>query len=705
MFAVSGDARSVEPGFPVRREGSNSLALALVALYVIGQIASLRLIDVAPYGVYQHLEKWSQLRHEPVGFAVLVLQTLICLWLTVSRGSIGALVAPVRFLGLLRVAVIAAVLGFSLAIPTESIARSLGEVLLAAWIALVAGLNLVLAVLVMPDHALASFRNWVAARLTTDVGIEDVRRWDRVLPWLTAAWVIVACAILSRLVFDGVPHNDDSVAYLFQAKMLAHGDLQVPAPPDTSAFGMTHMITRGPHWFGKFFPGWPALLSIGVFARVPWLVNPVLGGVAILLVHRLVLRLHDRGTANASVLLLGASPWLLAMSSEMMSHAAALMWALLALLAIDSQRGRRVGFWSVVAGGALGALYLTRPFDAALLGIAAALWGWGVGGRRLSLASLATIAVVSLGVAALMFGYNRALTGDAAVPPFQLWADNLFGPGVDVIGFGPNVGIPMWRNIDPLPGHGPADAVLNANKNFTLMNFELFGWATGSLILAAVACVLGPWRRGDAIMVGVPLIVIAGHTFYWAQGGPDLGARYWYLLVVPLAVLTVRGAQMLRQRWSVRGGDSLAGTRAGTAMLIASASALLCVMPWRSATKYHRYRDIGGELRALSREHKWNQALVFVRSPFRADWQSAFNFQSPYLGTGGPVFAFDAGPAHREVVVRQFPDRPVWIIGPARDDHAGHLVVKSGPLPAGSVPAGEAFPYERPLFIVLPGNP
>lgn len=704
MSASSDRIRDVQEGSLRLRDGSASLAPVLTALYVAGQLAALRLIDVQPYGVFQHYVPWSGLRETPVALAVLIVQTIACLWLSVSRGALSAMASVPRFLGPLRTTLILAVTGFSLAIPTGSVARSLGEVLLAAWIALVALLNLVLVALVLPDRWLAPFREFTGHRLTIDQDADGVRPWDRWLPWLVAGWVTVACAVLSRFVFDGIPHIDDSVAYYFQAKMLSLGQLQVAAPPDAESFAMTHFVIKGPFWYSKFFPGWPALLSIGVSAGVPWLVNPVLGGVAVLLTHRLILRLYDRATANAAVLLLAASPWLLATSSEIMSHAAALMWALLALLAIEYQRERSVGPWAIIAGVALGALYLTRPFDAALLGCAAALWGWGVGGKRLSIGSLATIAIISLGVASLMFPYNRLLTGSATVPPFQLWADNLFGPGVDVFGFGPNVGIPLWRNIDPLAGHGLADVVLNANKNFTTMNFELFGWAAGSLSLALLACTLGPWRRGDAIMLGIPLIVILGHSFYWAPGGPDLGARYWYLLIVPLTLLTVRGAQMLRSRTGDRGKQARAGTRTGAAILIASASALLCVMPWRSMTKYHRYRDIGGEVRALARENNWDNALVFVRSPFRSDYQSAFNFMSPRLGTG-PVFALDAGPAHREAVVRRFPDRPIWIIGPATEDHAGHLTVKVGPLPSGTAPAGEAFPQDRPLHVVLPGQP
>jgi hypothetical protein len=122
---------------------------------------------------------------------------------------------------------------------------------------------------------------------------------------------------------------------------------------------------------------------------------------------------------------------------------------------------------------------------AALVGPVVALWAVGLGARRVSMPSLLATGTAAALVAGLYFLYNAALTGNPFAAPHQLWAERLFGPGVEVLGFGPNVGIPLWRNADPLPGHGIADVLLNANKNFSLVNFELFGWAAGSLVLAS----------------------------------------------------------------------------------------------------------------------------------------------------------------------------------------------------------------------------
>ena len=242
-----------------------------------------------------------------------------------------------------------------------------------------------------------------------------------------------------------------------------------------------------------------------------------------------------------------------------------------------------------------------------------ALWAFGMGGRRLPFTSIVVIGVASAAVAALMFPYDLAMTGQISLAPHRLWADTLFGPGVDVLGFGKNVGIPLWLNIDPLPGHGLPDVILNANKNFSLLAFELFGWAAGSLVLAAVGLVLGPRKSGDILMIALCASVVLGHSFYWAPGGPDFGARYWYVIIVPLVVLTVRGAQAIGARLS----GSAAGLRLSAAILIATASAFLFVLPWRCVTKYYRYRGIGGEVRSLESNNKFDGALVFVRAPER----------------------------------------------------------------------------------------
>ena len=681
-------------------------ALALFAVAIAGQACSLRLIDVRPYAAFQHYQPWSWIlgAESPAVWGVL-LQSMIVLWLTWHwrarlRGALARVVPGRAWLILVLVA------GFSLAVPSISVSFSLGEAIIAGWLAMVAALNVTLAVLALPDAFLARAVSWADRRLTLGPGDSDLRSWDRRLPWCVALWVTLVAAAASYGVLERVPHIDDSVSNLFQAKYFAAGRLYLPAPPDTEAFRIDLAVVQDGKWFGYAFPGWPAMLAVGVVAGVPWLVNPVLGGLLILLGHAWARRRCDRGTANVAILLLASSSWLIFMSAEMMSHSLAAVLALAALLTFDratlgtqvlgsSLARRSLGegggariLWAILAGAAVGGLMLTRAFDGALVAVALAVTT--IVDRRVvrSFPALVTAGVVAAGVAALSFPYNEAVTGRATYPPHLAWADGRYGPGVDVIGFGPTVGIDRWRNLDPLPGHGAPDVVLNLNKNFFMVNADLFGWATGSIVFAALALGFGRWRRSDGAVLALHAIFIAGYSLFWFSGGPDLGARYWYPLIVPLAVMSVRGAQMLAGEFGKAGTLGQPGARVGAFLLALAVAAVATMLPWRATTKHYQYRGISGEIHQLAEARGFGRALVFVRSDSRSDYQSAFNLNPALFDGPETVYAWDAGPEHSAAVTSRLADRPVWVIGRrvSAPGGAAPFVVLAGPLAPGTVP-------------------
>lgn len=676
-----------------RRPGAASGSARLLALLVlglaVGQVSALALTDSPPYAVYQHLRDPAEWRAYWWAWVGLLLQGVACAAALRAVPWWQGVVRLGRGLGPMRGVLVLALIAFSVAVPRVSVERFGIEVAWSMGILLLSVLNLCLAVAVIPEAALDRITQVVASRITWSGDPVVPARWDRYVAPVGAGWVLVACAGIAWFVFDGVPHIDDSVAYLFQAKTFASGRLSAPTPSDPGGVAVTHLVVAGEQWFSKFFPGWPVLLAGGVRLGVPWLVNPVLAALTVLVVHGLVRRVSSRGAANITVLLLSVSPWFLFMSGEQMSHPAALLAGVTALWCLDLQRGRTLGWPALACGAALGSLYLIRPFDAALLGLAAGLWGWGLFGQRLSVPALATICVTSLAVAALSLPYNAALTGDPLLTPHHQWAEVLFGPRSDVFGFGRDIGIPLWRNADPLPGHGAPDVILNANKNFFLLHTDLLGWLCGSTILAVLGLVRRT-ARADRFLLLVIAIVVGCHSFYWAPGGPDLGARYWYLVLVPLLVFTVRGMQFLAGLFSPG--------RVGAAVAVATVGSLMIFTPWRAVTKYHRYRDIGDDVRGF---RPGRPALVFVRATARSDYQAAFNFNVPTLSGPSPVFVIDAGAAHRGKVLEAYPDRDVWVVGrPSPAD--SRLTSWQGPLSPGLDPGGAGSTAEASLQAIIP---
>jgi len=670
-----------------RRTVVPTSAVGLFALALAGYGAAVQLIDVRPYAVFQHYESWRTLPFgHPIATGLLVVQAVVVGVLAFrSRAELRRFADDL--LSARQVIAVLALGAFSLAVPAVSISRFAGEVALAGALAVLATLNLVLVALVLPISALARAQAWLDARITLGPDDQMPRRWDRHVPMAVAVWVLVASATASVAVFERMPHIDDSISNYFQAKYFAAGHLFLPAPPDAQSFQVDQTVVDRTKWYGYAFPAWPLVLAGGVRLGLPWLVNPILGALLVGLGHVLVRRRFDRGTANVSVLLLAASPWLIFMSAEFMAHPLTAVLVLVAALAVDCA-GRRTGrwmWWAVAAGVTVGSLGLTRAIDAAI--VIVALGVSTLADRRVrrmlpvaALAGLAAATVASAGLA-----YNHAVTGSATYPPHMAWSDGRWGPGVDRLGFGADVGIRAWPNLDPLPGHGLADVVLNANKNMFMANQDLLGWASGLLLFVWLAVVLGRWRRGDGLMLALIATYIAGYSAYWFSGGPDLGPRYWYPAIVPLAVLAARGGQMLTAALQRPERVSQPAARVAAFMIAATMSAAAVVLPWRAATKYYRYRGVGGEVRALAASRRFDHALVFVRSD-RRDYQSAFALNPNTLDDPATIYAYDAGPGHRAAVVAHFPDRPVFVIGRRGGATREALDVIAGPLAPGTVP-------------------
>ncbi len=672
------------------------------ALAFVGQACSLQLWEVGQGSHLQLFYGWENLLRSylAIFLVALLLQAAIVLWgarrlwPAVKSRLAGVITWPEALVFLVCS-------GFAAVTVSPSVVQALvkGDFLLMAagyatkvtlgLIVFSAGtLNLVLAVTAIPEDALEK----VVARW---------RRADRRRsPWWCALWVLVFSAVFSWLVFDRLPHVPDEVAYLFHAKYFAAGRLYLPPPPDPDALSCGLIWVSGDKWYSAQFPGWPAVLAVGVRAGVPWLVNPVLGAMAILLAYTFVRRLYGDSVAEGTVLLLATSPWFLVMSATMMGHPVSLVFTLAALLGV--QRARETGSIGAasLAGFCFGALADTRPLEALVVGVVAGLWWLGAGWKQLRLAAVAGATIVGLATVGLQFAYNKALTGDPRVLPFEKMVDYYTYKGANRLGFGRDVGNFGWTHLDPLPGHGPIDIAVNTNQNLFMVNFEMFGWACGSLLFVFLLFVWRHWRD-DALMWSILFSIWAGMSFYWFSGGPDFGARYWYQMILPLVVLTVRGAQDFSARWlQAREETPAAGAPHRVWALVALASMLGCVnlLPWRALDKYKDYRGVSGEVRRLAAEYHFGRSLVFVRGegprpPWASsEYASAFSLNPLTLDrdTPGPIYARDLGAESRARLRSYYPDRPIWVLETPQATGSGFRVVE-GPIPPQTIaPSGSA---------------
>jgi hypothetical protein len=166
--------------------------------------------------------------------------------------------------------------------------------------------------------------------------------------------------------------------------------------------------------------------------------------------------------------------------------------------------------------------------------------------------------------------------------------------------------------------------------------------------------------------------VVAGHSAYWFGGGPDIGARYWYQLLLPLVVLTSRGIFELARR------PALGAASVASLVAFGIVSALLTFVPWRCLEKYYDYRGIGADIDRLAKERKFGHSVVFVKSSDPSDYTSALIFNPPTLASPGAIYARDVGPARRAAIATSLGRTRVWIVARSGPHHRFQVI--AGPL-------------------------
>ncbi len=510
---------------------------------------------------------------------------------------------------------------------------------------------------------------------------------SRFTPYLMALWVLIVTISLNVYAFERVPHVPDELAYIFQAKTFLLGRLSNPIPPPEilAAVNYEFLHTFDGKWFSIFPPGWPGLLTLGVWLNAAWLVNPILAALSILLAHRFFRLLISEKFAHIAVVLMASSPWFLTASASMMSHTFTIALVLASWLALLCAR-KNGGTTLVFLGGiTMGVLFLTRPLDGLIVGLITGLWCLLMQDAK----KWRFVLAYGLGcifTGALLFPYNYVLTGDLFTTPIGNYFNDIWYVGSNRLGFAADIGPKeLWGNIDLYPGHSIKEALIHIHQNFYTLNFDLFGWGVGSLFLAALHLAGGRKTRIDLFISSVLVAIIVAYSLYWFSGAFYIGPRYWFMLFIPMIYLSVRGVETLQERLRSVPEIDHATYRVYIGLAVLCLFATISFTSWRGVTKYHEFRGGHGDYRELLETGNFSDSLIFIKSKRKSDFGSTFIYNSPDLAGDGPLFVRDLGSTANRELARSFPDRTVYYaIGRGKSNRKVHLV--AGPLEVSEMP-------------------
>ncbi len=422
----------------------------------------------------------------------------------------------------------------------------------------------------------------------------------------------------------GFPNSADEYALLLSAELFADGRLYVESPPAREFFDLYHVINNG-RFYGKYPPGWPAILSGAARAGAPILMNPLLGALAVVLIYMLAREAFSVGVGNAAAFLCAANPFLIFNAASYFAHPAALVFVGGGLLACLRILRRPDALWAYAAAGAgFGAAFLIRPYTAAATLFPAGICVLLNGARHGRLPGLLRRLPLVLGPAAAGVGlfllYNRYTTGDFFVQPFTLYDPNDH-PGLTPTGRGP-----VWGLL----------------HNVVFRSADLGLWVPLSPFFLA-ASLVRPGAAGALLLSSFAGLALA-HGAYLFGPGNEYGPRYWFEALPCVIALS---ADTISRR-----GSSAA---AWGAFLLAANLAV-----WIGASIHHgrevRQRTLPYE---LVRRAGVNDAIVFLRTgagsmPPRDLIRNGFRFD------GSVLYALDFGPRN-EVLRRAFPRSTAFV--------------------------------------------
>jgi len=409
---------------------------------------------------------------------------------------------------------------------------------------------------------------------------------DRSDRWQLIDWILVGGVMLCSVAIDVAissvavgpratawgdlpPSYHDEYCYLFQAETFALGRTWLPSHAQVpEAFDQMHVLNEG-RFASRYFPGTGLWLAPFVILGRPifgyWLAGAVASG----FLFACGRDLGGRITGAMAAICLAMAPGVALFSNLILAHHPTLMclsiflWSMVRLM-----RTGRIGL-AIVAATSLAMAALCRPMTAAGIGLPFGVWlaAWAM---RPSLASHLPaqrrwVVVAAMGLTITIFGcglslYNRSITGEMLVTPYQLYTD-LHTPR-HVYGF--NNVVRGEQRLGPKVIESYDEWAVNLTVGRSLQNVgtRLLAssvWILGMIPLALSAVMfVSSVRQLDARWkcVGCSIVTLhLAHVPYWFTGILDW--HYVFESVLPWCLVVgwaARGVIALPGRQSARWG-------------------------------------------------------------------------------------------------------------------------------------------------------
>lgn len=477
---------------------------------------------------------------------------------------------------------------------------------------------------------------------------------------LNIPWPVITCALFvfvftnlfSFFIFEHIPHINDEIVYLFQAKIFKLGKLYFPSACGKEFFNFTHMINNG-KWYSQYPPGYPILLVFGLLLNAPWLVNPLFAAFSIITFFYLGKEIYDKKVGILSAVLGSISIWFLLMSSTMMSHTSCMFFTTLFLLFLFRSLKNPSFANGMLAGLGLGMALLIRPYTALFISLPFLIFYAArfLKNFKRNLKNAIAFALIGLLSLSLLLMYNYFTNGDLFTFGYEVSHGKAHG-----IGFGKT----GYTDI-------PHTVFLGFTQVFNYLgslNKYLFGWPLSSFFaivpLFFLTRINPESRKKDLILVSGFFSLLISLFFFWGTY-ILIGARMIFEALPILLLLSARGLseapKLILEKYKKINRTSLQKAMVSI-LIIFTAYAFFYRFPrwvWPSETEwyYHgyanKYAAVTSSINRTLESVNLSKAVVimkFIYHPIEyfpyGWWGSGFLYNDPRL-ENNIIYARDRG--------------------------------------------------------------
>lgn len=490
----------------------------------------------------------------------------------------------------------------------------------------------------------------------TNFSLNFLKSWSKVLPVIyKPAVVLIFVSIFSYLVWvnityvEKIPHDPDSVSYLWAGKYLAAGKLWLPPPSD---FFKGHWLFNN-RWVIIHPYGHPLALAAGVLLGAPWIIPPLLGTLFLVLLYLFLKEVFGRRIALPTTLIAFFSPEFQMHAVNFMSHNTAIFYLMFLLNFLHKLSLRKASYFHCLLGSAcLILLFQTRPLAAVSAAIVSLVFFLILLlKRRIEFKKVLLFATSLLLLFVGVLYLNKLIYGHPINTPYNLISQSKF----------------IWGGSGLTLAHGLVDSL---SYLLTLRLIILPGLPTLFTLLILISLFNKNARWLTCLCLANVFLILIGTAAYDDPWGLFLGVRFWHEMLPFLFILIAIGLDLINK--SFKKPIIGLGITAIIVILIGSKSIngwvfgkqktwenLIYFTP-TTINELKGFNFTNARLIKEAQRQNLHKALIFVEST--DDWwsygsvsnENSINFDSDI------VWARDLGPKNQELI-NFYPGRKVFI--------------------------------------------